>query len=262
MSESESDDPRAKADRELGQLRRQIDEARAGLAVAQGELAAARSALNPAQARRLLEANEQLVASALLAQGAARTFEEKLEEVSRATELDILTELPNRTRLLDRFANAMAQARRDRKRLGLLFLDLDNFKRINDTLGHAVGDGALKIVAGCLQTSVREVDTVSRHGGDEFLVLLRNVAVTADAVRVADKIIAALGKPCRVGNHVLRLTASIGISIYPDHGDNAATLIDKADAAMYLAKKHSLGRFVFNEPENVDPHGSEPPATD
>ena len=231
MIDSEADSARARAALELDEIKKQTDRARAELEQVRRELAGTRTQLSRIQAEHLVEANEQLVASALLAQATARRYELTLEQMSRATKLDVLTELPNRTLLLDRFAHAIAQARRDRRRLALLFLDLDNFKHINDTLGHAVGDAALKITAACLSTSVREVDTVSRYGGDEFLVLLRNVAEPADAVRVADKVIAALGMPSRVGDHVFRLAASIGISIYPEHGDDPGALIHKAFAA-------------------------------
>jgi signal transduction histidine kinase len=115
-------------------------------------------------------------------------------------------------------------------------------------------------VAHCLASSVRESDTVSRHGGDEFLILLTEVSQASDAVLIADKVLAALGVPSRVGNHVLRLTASIGISIYPDDGEDAATLIDRADAAMYRAKRHTPGSFVFYGEQPTSERSVEPPA--
>jgi diguanylate cyclase (GGDEF)-like protein len=213
---------------------------------------AAESRLGSNLAVQLLEANEQLVLAALRAKTDAEAAAQALQEVARAAELDTLTELPNRVLLLDRFAHAIASARRRRARLALLFLDLNNFKQINDTLGHAVGDQVLQLVAQCLVSSVREADTVSRHGGDEFVILLAELSQASDAILVADKVIAALGAPNRVGNHVLRLAASIGISIYPDDGEDADTLIDRADAAMYRAKRQGLGSFVF--------HGEEPPS--
>jgi diguanylate cyclase (GGDEF)-like protein len=233
------------AARELIQLQQQVAHARAELARLQQDVLEAEKHLGSLQAAQLLEANEQLVLAALRAQTYAETAARALNEVSRAAELDPLTELPNRVRLLDRLALAIAIAKRRRGRLALLFLDLDNFKQINDTLGHAVGDEVLKLAAQCLESSVREADTVSRHGGDEFLILLTEVAHATDAVLVAEKVIAALGAPSRVGEHVLRLTASIGISLYPDDGEDADTLIDRADAAMYRAKRDGLGSFAF-----------------
>jgi diguanylate cyclase len=198
----------------------------------------------------LLEANEQLVIAALRSQSDAESATQALTEVSRSALLDALTQLPNRVLLLDRFAHAIAAAKRHGGRLAVLFLDLDGFKHINDTLGHAVGDEVLKLVAHRLASSVREADTLSRLGGDEFVVLLTEVTHPSDAVLVVDKVFAKLGAPSRVGQHDLRLTASIGISIYPDDGGDAATLIDRADAAMYRAKRRGPGSFAF--------HGKEP----
>jgi diguanylate cyclase (GGDEF)-like protein len=204
------------------------------------------------QAGLLLEANERLVLATLRAQTDTETATRELNEVSRSAELDTLTQLPNRVLLLDRFAQAIADAKRHHTRLALLFLDLNNFKQINDTFGHAVGDEVLKLAAHCLTSSVRKADTVSRHGGDEFLILLTEMSNVADAIHVADKVIEALGAPSRVGGHVLRLAASIGISIYPDDGEDADTLIARADAAMFNAKRQGLGSFVF--------HGEEAPS--
>jgi diguanylate cyclase (GGDEF)-like protein len=242
----------AKAARELAELQQQAEQARAELTRVQQDVVEAERHLASTEAAQLLEANERLVLAALRAQTDAETSARALNDASRSAELDALTELPNRVLLLDRFARAIAIAKRHGSRLALLFLDLDNFKQINDTLGHALGDEVLKLAAHCLASSVREEDTVSRHGGDEFLILLTELSQASDAILVADKVIAALGAPNRVGDHVLRLTASIGISIYPDDGEDAATLIDRADAAMYRAKRHGLGSFVF--------HGEEPPS--
>jgi diguanylate cyclase (GGDEF)-like protein len=203
--------------------------------------------LSDSKAAQLVEANEQLIVAALRAQGDAEAAAAASLRLSRAAELDALTELPNRVLLLDRLAQAIMFAKRQNTRLALLFLDLDNFKRINDTLGHAVGDQALKVAGRRLASAIRGADTVSRHGGDEFLILLSAVSQASDAVVIARKIAAELGAPARVGSHVLRLTASIGISLYPDDGDDADTLINRADAAMYRAKKSGLSGFAFHE---------------
>ena len=184
--------------------------------------------------------------AALRHQADAETAAQALNEAARSAELDALTQLPNRVLLLDRLTLAIANAKRRDTRLALLFLDLDNFKQINDTFGHAVGDEVLQRAAHCLSASVRDADTVSRYGGDEFVILLTEVTQAADAALVADKMIAALAAPTHVGEHALSVTASIGISLYPDDGEDADTLIDRADAAMYRAKRVGLGGYAFH----------------
>jgi len=202
--------------------------------------------LSDSKAAQLVEANEQLIRAALRAQCDAEAAAAASLRLSRAAELDALTELPNRVLLLDRLAQAIMFAKRQSTRFALLFLDLDNFKRINDTLGHAVGDQVLKVAGQRLASAIRGADTVSRHGGDEFLILLNAVSQAPDAAVIARKIAAGLGAPARVGSHVLRLTASIGISLYPDDGDDVDTLINRADAAMYRAKRRGLSGFAFH----------------
>ena len=213
----------------------------------------AESRLDSNQAARLLEANERLVLSSLNAQSEAVTAAGALDEASRLGGLDPLSGLPNRAVLLDRLALAIASARRHGNRVALLFLDINNFKLINDTFGHAAGDLAIQLVADCLSTLVRDSDTVSRHGGDEFLILLAEVSQAADAAVIAEKVSAALAACGRIDGHVVRLTASIGISIYPEDGDDAKTLIDRADAAMYVAKSREPGGFVFHADQPARP---------
>jgi diguanylate cyclase (GGDEF)-like protein len=195
---------------------------------------------------RLVEANQNLVFSSLRAQADADNCAEELKEVSRSAELDVLTSLPNRELLLDRFDQSIARARRDGGRLALLFVDMNNFKSINDTFGHAMGDQVLQLAARCMVSAVREVDTVSRHGGDEFLILLNDIACASDAELVAQKVSSALEMPCQIGEHVFRLAASIGICLYPDDGDTPQLLIDRADAAMYRAKRLGSTSYVFH----------------
>ena len=161
---------------------------------------------------------------------------------------DALTGLPNRTLLHDRLEQALAQALRDNHRVGVMFLDLDRFKSINDSLGHAVGDELLKQVAQRIESAVRAVDTVSRLGGDEFIVILRELAGAEDAVRVADKIIQTLAQPVHAQGHDLRVTPSIGISLYPDDGLEALQLMKNADTAMYYAKASGRNNFQFFAP--------------
>ena len=247
------EEQRAEAARDLADLKQQGDEARAEVTEARAHLdqlirqvEAVEQHLDSSAAAQLLEANENLVLSSLRAQIEADTCAETLKQVSQSAQLDTLTDLPNRELLLDRFAHAIAVARRNGGHLGLLFVDMNNFKMINDTLGHSVGDQVLQRAAQCLSSVVRESDTVSRHGGDEFLILLTDIQHPTDTIILAHKVRSALGMPFRIGDHVLRLTASIGICVYPDDGDAPQLLIDRADAAMYEAKRLGRGSFVFH----------------
>jgi diguanylate cyclase (GGDEF)-like protein len=242
----QSDNAPTSAEGELGHLNGKVEAMRAVLAQLLQDVVRADIRLEHDQGAQLLEANEHLVVSAVDALTDAETAHGALDEASRVGATDPLTGLPNRTLLLDRFENAIFNAKRHGNRVGLLFLDLDDFKQINDSFGHAAGDRALQLVADCLPSLVRETDTVSRHGGDEFLILLAEMGQPADAALVAEKVNAALGAFSRIDDHVVGLKASIGISVYPEDGEDAKTLIDRADAAMYLAKKQVLGGFVFH----------------
>jgi diguanylate cyclase (GGDEF)-like protein len=158
---------------------------------------------------------------------------------------DSLTELPNRVLLNDRLKQAVRMDERHHKKLAVLFVDLDHFKPINDSLGHATGDALLKSVAKRLREALREVDTVSRHGGDEFVILLPEIEEASDAALVAEKVLAGLATPHLIGDRELHVTASIGISIYPDHGRMAEILVNRADLAMYEAKKSGGRSYRF-----------------
>jgi len=158
---------------------------------------------------------------------------------------DVLTGLPNRSLLLDRLDQALTQMARSRHRLAMMFIDLDRFKDVNDTLGHAVGDQLLKHVAGRLRAAVRAVDTVARLGGDEFVIVLHEIERSDDAVLVAEKIISTLGEAINIEGHALLATPSIGISISPDDGQDAYLLMRNADAAMYQAKAKGRNNFQF-----------------
>lgn len=155
-------------------------------------------------------------------------------------EHDFLTGLPNRLLLNDRLKQALTIARRDNEFVALMFLDLDHFKNINDTLGHEVGDQLLKMVAKRLESCLRGSDTISRQGGDEFIILLPEMHDHFAPAEVAEKLLAAASAPYEIGLHEILATVSIGIAVYPDDGDDAETLTKSADAAMYHAK--SLGR--------------------
>ena len=170
-------------------------------------------------------------------------------EMSHLAQHDALTDLPNRLLLNDRLTQAISLARRNQHQLAVLFLDLDGFKHINDSLGHSIGDKLLQSVAARLSACVRKSDTVSRQGGDEFVILLPEVAHAADAAISAAKIIAELKKTHSIGEHRLRVTASIGISTYPDNGEDAETLIKNADTAMYHAKQCGRDNYQFFKPD-------------
>jgi len=164
-------------------------------------------------------------------------------EMARLAQHDLLTDLPNRLLLNDRLTQAILRARRNHTHLAVLFLDLDGFKRVNDTLGHIVGDKLLQSVARSLSASIRKSDTVSRHGGDEFIILLSDIANNSDAATIASKIISKLTETHVVDGHLVQITASVGISTFPEHGQDAETLIKSADTAMYGAKE--LGRNTY-----------------
>ena len=150
---------------------------------------------------------------------------------------DLLTDLPNRNLFSDRLRQSLAIARRDKTRLALIYLDLDNFKPVNDTLGHAVGDLLLKDVAKRMRHCVRESDTVARIGGDEFVVLLPVVESEQDALTVAEKLRHALSQRFKLAGHIMNISASLGVAVHPEHGLDQDVLSRNADAAMYLAKQ-------------------------
>jgi diguanylate cyclase (GGDEF)-like protein len=247
--DAKANDPRE----ELARLHEQIERASGRLADLHQQIAVAASDIGSSRQAHLLEANARLLSATLRARTDAENAARALEEMAHAAELDALTQLPGRAPLLVRLAHAMASARRHGTRLALLFLDLDNFKQINDTLGHVVGDAVLKLVAEHLASRVRETDMVCRYGDDEFLVLLDDVSQGSDAMVTADKIIQALAGPHHVGDTVVRLTASIGLCLYPDDGDGVHALVDRAEAAMYRAKRRGPGSYCFHGEEAQGP---------
>ncbi len=157
-------------------------------------------------------------------------------EMAHLAQHDWLTGLPNRAALADRLTQALALARRHDKQVGLLFVDLDNFKQVNDTFGHDRGDQLLTTLSRRLVDCVRETDTVSRYGGDEFVVLLSEIEQPEHAHLVAGKLREAISCEQRLSNQSVQVSASIGISIYPDHGGDIETLLQSADRAMYRDK--------------------------
>lgn len=171
------------------------------------------------------------------------------EQLYRLAHHDILTGLPNRILFIDRLKQARGLAKRLKSKVAVLFLDLDRFKIINDTLGHSVGDQLLQQTAQRLIGCVREVDTVARIGGDEFTVILVNIRDAADVEKVAHKILKTLANPFTIDVHELFVTTSIGASIYPDDGENLENLVKKADIAMYHAKVQGRNNHQFYFPE-------------
>jgi diguanylate cyclase (GGDEF)-like protein/PAS domain S-box-containing protein len=169
-------------------------------------------------------------------------------EMAHSAQHDFLTGLPNRMLLNDRVNQAITAAPRHGKKVAILFLDLDGFKHINDSLGHGVGDKLLQSIAKRLVDCVRASDTVSRQGGDEFVVLLSEVAHAPDTALTARRMLQTVAEPHRVDQHELHVTTSIGLSVYPDDGMDAETLIKNADTAMYQAKENGRQSYQFFKP--------------
>jgi len=161
---------------------------------------------------------------------------------------DVLTGLPNRTQLVERLDHTLALAKRHGSGVAILFLDLDHFKTVNDSLGHAAGDALLKEIAQRIRGLLRETDVVARLGGDEFLVVLSDLDSAGDAANVAGKLIAAISGPAMLEGRPIYVSPSIGISVYPRDGANADELVRAADAAMYSAKENGRGNYQFFAP--------------
>ena len=178
------------------------------------------------------------------------------QKMSHLAQYDYLTDLPNRLLLNDRLSQAISVARRHHQQLAVLFADVDRFKHVNDSLGHLIGDKLLLSIAERLVACVRSSDTVSRQGGDEFVILLSSVAHAEDAALGAQKILTVLGMPHRVEDHDLQISMSVGIGIYPDDGTDAETLVKNADIAMLNAKDNGRNNYQFFKP-TMNVHGLE-----
>jgi len=183
----------------------------------------------------------------LLSRAIRYTIERKRAEaeIKKLAYYDTLTGLPNRILFGDRLKQAIAIAERDKKGLALLYLDLDQFKYVNDTLGHAYGDRVLKISADRIQGCLRSSDTVARIGGDEFVIILPLLAEGDDVPKVADKILESLRKPVQFENHTIYTSASIGIALHPENGATVDDLLKNADIAMYQAKEKGRNNYQF-----------------
>lgn len=184
-----------------------------------------------------------------------RDIRPRLEAQARIHHLahhDALTGLPNRAAFTDRANDLLVRARSDGRPLALLFMDLDHFKRVNDSLGHPVGDMLLQTVAGRITATLREADLVSRFGGDEFVLLLHGEASEAAVAEVAARLLAAVGAPLDVEGIAISVTPSIGVALFPAHGDSAAELIKHADTAMYRAKARGRAGYEFFHPQMAE----------
>ena len=229
---------------ELQDLHQQVAQARAVLADVKQQIAGARGQRDGDDRVTLIEVNEQLILSALRSQTDAEQAAQALGDLSRSYGLDMLTQLPNRVQLQERFHHAIASAHRHRNQMAILFLDIDGFKGINDALGHAVGDEVLKHAAhGSTASSVRDVDFVCRYGGDEFVVLVIDLTQACDAALVSQKIASAVVSPITIESRTISVSLSIGVSSYPEDGIAADTLIRRADLAMHEAKKLKSNRL-------------------
>lgn len=171
------------------------------------------------------------------------------ERIHRLAHFDATTELPNRVLLQDRLLHAINQAARANGRLALLFLDLDGFKLINDTYGHNAGDQVLRLVGRRLLSRLRKADIVARIGGDEFAVVLSDVAQDSDVQITCDQLLQVITEPYELSGNLSSVTTSVGIAMFPDDGRDVPTLLKHADAAMYQAKEAGKNRYVFYEPE-------------
>lgn len=174
------------------------------------------------------------------------------ERLSHIAYYDSLTNLPNRNLFLDRLDHALARSRRERTELALLFIDLDHFKRINDTLGHQVGDVMLRSAAQRLKNQLRQTDTLCRIGGDEFIVIAEDIQSSADAEALSKKLLSALEKPLKLGVVDVIPSGSIGISLFPRHTEDRDELIKMADTAMYASKSAGRNHYCFYQPEMTE----------
>jgi diguanylate cyclase (GGDEF)-like protein len=241
----------ALADR-INSLKRERSAAQAEAIANHGALLAATRASERELEHRIAErtaelnhANERLREEAREREQLMAQLKAQEEHLRFMAQHDALTGLPNRISMQQRLALAMELAKRNRKKLAVMLVDLDDFKRLNDSRGHVVGDHALAAIAGRLRTSVRGSDTVARFGGDEFVVLAGELDRPEDAATIAEKIADMVNAPLPVDGATERIGCSIGIAVYPDDGETAEALLERADRAMYAAKSARVQRYAF-----------------
>jgi diguanylate cyclase (GGDEF)-like protein len=209
---------------------------------------AADSATQEAKNEKLTQVNAQLIITGVELQVAMDKIENAKAEMTHLAHYDFLTDLPNRMQLYDRINLAIDWAKRHHAKMALLFLDIDRFKQINDSLGHMVGDKLLQSIAHRLKSVVRSTDTVSRLGGDEFVLLLSEFDQVKTLIPKIEKIRELLAEPHNIEGHKIDISTSIGISLYPEDGEDSDTLMLNADSAMYHAKENGRNRFYFFKP--------------
>lgn len=175
----------------------------------------------------------------------ARQSGTEIQKMNHLALHDSLTGLPNRALLMERLSHAIAMADRHNQKIALLFVDLDHFKDINDSFGHTVGDHLLQKVAQTIQSCIRLTDTVCRHGGDEFVILLNEIEHREDAALIAEKLLSKAAVPHRIDGHDFIVTLSIGISLYPESGTDAEALMRNSDKAMYITKESGRNSYQF-----------------
>jgi len=175
-----------------------------------------------------------------------KELEKKTRELNHQANHDHLTGLPNRALFMDRFEEAIKDAIRDKSIVALFFIDLDYFKEINDTYGHSIGDKVLQEVSKKVSSSLRVNDTLSRLGGDEFTVIMKNITKVSDVELLAEKLTDILSKPFIIDKKSFIISASIGVSLYPDNGSTPENLLKLADNAMYKTKKNGKSNFSFH----------------
>jgi diguanylate cyclase (GGDEF)-like protein len=188
------------------------------------------------QHQQLLLHNQQLSADLVQASAHSSTAQARLQQVSLDSQRDTLTQTLNRSTMLDRISHAISVARRQHSQFALLFIDLNHFKPVNDRYGHEAGDMVLQQVSSRLQAAIRDSDAVSRHGGDEFLLLLTDLKHTEDAFAFVTKLQLILALPYQITEQLVSLSASIGVAVFPVDADTPQALINKADMAMYSQK--------------------------
>jgi diguanylate cyclase (GGDEF)-like protein len=235
-------------------LHQQATQFKAELLRLQQNLDLLQAEFNQTQQGDLIAANQQLVLSSIQAEQELEQVKSHVGELTRSSQRDALTDTPNRTLMLDRISRSISYARRHHRQLALIFLDLDHFKQINDNMGHQTGDDVLKLVTRRLSNVLRDSDTISRHGGDEFLILLSAIESDEAVALIAEKILQALAAPVIFSDVPVSIRASLGIAFYPVHGTEATELIQAADDAMYQSKRRGGSCFSIYSADSISLH--------
>jgi diguanylate cyclase (GGDEF)-like protein/PAS domain S-box-containing protein len=228
----------------VAQLSKRLDDTEKGNAIFESSLLCMNGTLMPIEMNvKTIELDGKKLIFSIIRDIAGRRMTE--QRIAQLAHYDELTSLPNRNLFYDRLDQAVARAKRYQQKFAILYMDLDGFKQVNDGFGHHAGDSLLGMVAERLVGCARDMDTVARVGGDEFVFILNNVDHQDNATLVADKILESLTRPFTVNGNACLIGCSIGISIFPDDTDYAETLVRMADDAMYVAKKNGKNMYQF-----------------